>query len=96
MSVVRTHRYSVTEDDLPELIARRATLVDVIRSRFPGLTEVRLARLPDGTLTDAWRWESADQMQNALAAVGGVPEAGAAMSLTSYDSAEDSVIIDEL
>jgi hypothetical protein len=95
-SVIRTHRYVVAEVDLPELIARRARLIKAVRSRFPGLSEARLARLPDGTLTDAWRWASAIQMHDALAAVGDIPGVGATMAMLDYESSEDSVIIDEL
>jgi hypothetical protein len=95
MAVVRTHRYTVGDGDFPELLARRAVLIATIRAAFPGLTDVRLTRLEDGTLTDAWRWDSAEQMRAALAAAPSLAEAGAAMSLTRGRTAEDAEIVDE-
>jgi hypothetical protein len=95
MAVTRTHRYTVDPADLPEFLSRRAALITTIRKTYPGLVEVRLTRLPDGTLTDSWRWDSAEHMQNALAAAPTLAEVGAAMSLTRDSSAEDGEIIDE-
>jgi hypothetical protein len=81
--------------DLDELIARRATLIDAIRAAHPGLAETRLTRLEDGTFTDVWRWDSAKQMQAALADMARFPEARAAMSLTRDATAVNGVIVDE-
>jgi hypothetical protein len=95
MAVSRTHRYTVDPADLDELIARRATLIAAIRAAHPGLAEARLTRLEDGTFTDVWRWDSAEQMQAALADMARFPEARAAMSLTRDATAVDGEIIDE-
>lgn len=94
MAVVRTHHYSVAPADLNELLARRATVIVAIRAAHPGLAETRLTRLEDGTFTDIWRWDSAEQMQAALAMMP-TPEARAAMSLTRDATAHDGEIIDE-
>ena len=95
MAASRTHRYTVDPADLDELIARRATLITAIRAAHPGLAEARLTRLEDGTFTDVWRWDSAEQMQAALADMARFPEARAAMSLTRDATAVDGEILDE-
>jgi hypothetical protein len=96
MAAVRMYRYTVDPADLEELLARRAKLIDALRAAHPGLAEARLARLADGTYSDVWRWESAEQMQ---AALGGMSRlgalAGAAWSLTGDRSAVDGEIVDE-
>ena len=95
MAVSRTHRYTIDPTDLAELIARRATLIAAIRAAHPGLAEARLTRLEDGTFTDVWRWDSAEQMQAALADMARFPQARAAMSLTRDATAVDGEIVDE-
>jgi len=95
MAVSRTHRYTIDPADLDELIARRATLIAAIRAAHPGLAEARLTRLEDGTFTDVWRWDSAEQMQAALADMARFPQARAAMSLTRDATAVDGEIVDE-
>jgi hypothetical protein len=94
MPVARTHHYTIDTADLSELLARRATVISVIRTAHPGLTHTRLTRLQDGTYTDTWRWDTAEHMQAALAAMP-TPEARAAMSLTRDATAVDGDIIDE-
>jgi hypothetical protein len=82
------------ERNLDELIARRATLIAAIWAAHPGLSETRLTRLDDGTFTDVWRWDSAEQMQAALANMASFPEAPAAMALARDRTAVDGEIID--
>jgi len=94
MAVVRTHHYTVDLADLPELLARRAELIAAMRAAYPGLSHTRLTRLDDGTFTDAWRWDTAGQVQAALAAMP-IPRAQAAMSLTRDATAQDGEIVDE-
>jgi hypothetical protein len=94
MAVVRIHRYGVDPADLEQLLARRTTLIDAIRAAHPGLAEAQLTRLEDGTFTDIWRWNSAEQMQAALAAMP-IPEAGPAMSLTRDATAVNGEIVDQ-
>jgi hypothetical protein len=95
MSVVRTHHYRVEPADLAELLVRREALIAAIRAAHPGFAEARLTRLEDGTYTDAWRWDSAEQMKAALAAAPSFPEVPAAMSLTRDGSAQNGEILDE-
>ena len=94
MALVRTHHYTVDPADLPELLARRAAVIAAVRAAHPGLSHTRLTRLDDGTFTDAWRWDTAEQMHAALAAMP-IPEARAAMSLTRDATAQDGEIVDE-
>lgn len=95
MAVVRNHHYKVDPGDVEELIARRAELIAAIRSAFPGLVEARLTRLDDGTFTDVWRWDSAEHMQSAFAAMRTIPEVGPAMALVRDNNAQNGEIIDE-
>jgi hypothetical protein len=95
MAVSRTHRYTVDPADLEELIARRATVIAAIRAAHSGLTEAWLTRLEDGAYTDVWRWDSAEQMQAALAAARNFPAVGATMSLTRDATAQNGEIVDE-
>jgi Antibiotic biosynthesis monooxygenase len=95
MAVSRTHRYSVDPGDLEEFLARRAAVIDAIRAAHPGLSEARLTRLEDGTFTDVWRWDSAEQMQAAAADMARFPQARDAMALTKDRTALDGEIIDE-
>lgn len=95
MSVVRMHRYSVDPANLDELIERRAKLIAAIRAAHPGLAETRLTHLKDGTFTDVWRWDSAEQMRAAGMDLPNFPEARAAMSLTTDATNIDGEIIDE-
>ena len=89
MSVVRTHTFAVDDADLPEFLHRRAALIAAIRADHPGL-----ARLEDGTYTDACRWDSFAQMAAAFPAAGS-PAAVATMSLTSGAAAVNGEIVDE-
>jgi hypothetical protein len=94
MADIRIHRYAVGPGDVEELLERRAALITAIRVDHPGLVETRLIRLEDGSFIDAWRWNSADDMQAALEATP-PPEARRAMSLTQERTFEDSEIVNE-
>ncbi|MET8872377.1 hypothetical protein [Nocardia sp. NPDC004604] len=95
MPVVRIHHYRVAADRLDALLTQRATLIDGIRRANPGLTETRLTRLEDGSYSDTWRWESAEQMLAAIGASQGFPLVGATMALTQDATAETGEIVDE-
>jgi hypothetical protein len=95
MAVVRTHHYTVEPDDFEQLLARRAAVIAAVRAAHPGLAETRLIRLADGSFTDIWRWDSAGQLQAALAEMAAFPEARAAMSLTREAAAQNGTIVDE-
>ncbi|MBU3064317.1 hypothetical protein KO481_22635 [Nocardia sp. NEAU-G5] len=95
MAVLRVHRYRVADGDLDTLLTQRATLIDGIRKAVPGLTQTRLTRLEDGSYTDTWCWESAEQMLTALGASQGLPLTAAAMALTADATVQNGEIVDE-
>ncbi|MFI6316656.1 hypothetical protein ACIBG8_04015 [Nonomuraea sp. NPDC050556] len=95
MSVVRTHAYSVAESDLEEFLARRASLIATVREGHPGLTHAVLIQLADGTYTDTWHWESAEELGAALAAIPTFPEAPLTMALTKDATAQFGEVVDE-
>ena len=94
MAVIRTHQYTVDPDALTEFLSRRAAAIAAVRSRCPGLAHTRVVRHEDGSYTDTWQWESAAQMNDALAAMP-LPEVGAAMSLVRDHDARDGEVLDE-
>ncbi|UBU12562.1 hypothetical protein [Nonomuraea gerenzanensis] len=95
MSAVRSHRYSVPDADLEEFLARRSSLIATVREGHPGLTSTVLIRLEDGTYTDTWHWESAEQLGAALAAIFTFPEAPLTMGLTKDAIALNGEVVDE-
>ncbi|GIH79121.1 hypothetical protein [Planobispora longispora] len=95
MSVVRSHRYSVAHADLEEFLARRNSLIATVREGHPGLTHAVLVRFEDGTYTDTWHWETAEQMDAALAAIATFPEAPLAMALTKDGTVQNGHVVDE-
>ncbi|GAA4959110.1 hypothetical protein [Actinoplanes utahensis] len=95
MTTVRTHTYMVEPADLEEFLARRASLIGTVREAHPGLTATVLIRLDDETYTDTWHWASGPQMQAALAAIGGFPEAPLAMALTKDRTTRDGLVVDQ-
>jgi hypothetical protein len=58
------------------------------------LSGALLVRLEDGTYSDTWRWESADQLFAALAAIPTFPEAPLTMALTKDASVQNGHIVD--
>lgn len=95
MAVVRITRFSVDPANVEEMVNRRAKLVDAVRAAYPGLAEARLARLGDETWIDTWRWDSAANVEAALAGAPELPEAGQAFSVVRDASAELAEIVDE-
>ena len=59
-----------------EVMARRPALEAAIRERLPGLLEIRLVRLDDGTYLDVLRWESRAAADAAVEQIALIPEAG--------------------
>lgn len=94
MSVIRTTRFTVDASDVNELVTRRARLIDAIRAVYPGLVETRLTRLEDGSFADAWRWESAEHLDTALATGPTLPEAGPVFALIGDATADTANLID--
>jgi quinol monooxygenase YgiN len=95
MTAVRTHTYRIDPDNIERLLTQRANLIAGIRAANPGLLEARLTRHEDGTYTDVWRWESAEQMTAALAASAAFPLVGATLALAHDASVQNGEIIDE-
>jgi hypothetical protein len=70
--------------------------VPVRRSRCGrGLVETRLIRHEDGTYTDVWRRESAEQMTTALTAAAGFALVNTTLALTHDAAVQNGEIIDE-
>jgi len=96
-AVIRTTRFEIDPEAVPELIARRNALIAAVRKDFDGLTQARLARVSDREWTDTWVWESEATLKTALAAAaeGRLPEAGPAFAMTTNLSAEVAEVVDE-
>jgi heme-degrading monooxygenase HmoA len=58
-----------------EMLRRRPALETGVREKLPGLLEIRLVRLDDGTYLDVLRWESRDAADAAIEMFAEVPEA---------------------
>ncbi|GAB2605165.1 hypothetical protein [Kribbella endophytica] len=91
---VRMHTYRVSPDDLNEFLSLRAALVADLRTEHPGLAQVQLIRLEDGTYRDTWHWDSFEQMAAAFPAAGS-PQAAAVQSFTADADALNGEIVDE-
>ena len=59
-----------------EMLSRRPALEDGVRQKLPGLLDIRLVRLDDGTYLDVLRWESREAADAATELFAEVPEAG--------------------
>jgi hypothetical protein len=59
-----------------EMLSRRPALEAGVREKLPGLLDIRLIRLEDGTYIDLLRWESRAAADAAIEKFGEVPEAG--------------------
>jgi len=59
-----------------EMIRRRPTLEAGVREKLPGLLDIHLLRLDDGTYIDLLRWESREAADAAIEKFANVPEAG--------------------
>jgi heme-degrading monooxygenase HmoA len=58
-----------------ELLRRRPALEAGVREKLPGLLDIRLVRLDDGTYLDVLRWESREAADAAISRFAEVPEA---------------------
>ena len=95
MSVIRTHTYRIDAADYDTFLERRSALITDNRGSHPGLSAARLVRLEDGTYSDTWHWQSAEQLEAALAAIATFAGARPTMSLTSDGTAQNGVVVDE-
>jgi heme-degrading monooxygenase HmoA len=59
-----------------EMLSRRPALEDGVREKLPGLLDIQLLRLDDGTYIDLLRWESREAADAATEKFANVPEAG--------------------
>ena len=66
-------RYVVEDDQERQFLAKRGAMVEAAKESFPGLIDVTLARLDDGSYVDAWIWEDRRFCEAAMANVETVP-----------------------
>jgi heme-degrading monooxygenase HmoA len=59
-----------------EMLRRRPELEVGVKEKLPGLLDIRLIRLDDGTYLDVLRWESRAAADSAIEKFAVVPEAG--------------------
>ena len=81
MAVYELARFRVDPPDVPTMLSSRDSMVDAIRTRYPGLIQASLARLDDETWIDVWRWESLEKAHAASEGAPELPEAAAMFSL---------------
>ena len=66
-------RYVVQDDQEQQFLAKRGAMLEAAKENFPGLIDVTLAKLDDGSYVDAWIWEDRSFCEAALAKVETVP-----------------------
>jgi heme-degrading monooxygenase HmoA len=66
-----------------EMLRRRPALEAGVREKLPGLIDIRLIRLDDGTYLDLLRWESRAAADAAIERFAEIPEAGEIHDLLS-------------
>jgi hypothetical protein len=66
-------RYIVEGDQEQQFLAKRGAMVKASKENFPGLIDVTLAKLDDGSYVDAWIWEDRSFCEAAMAKVETVP-----------------------
>src|SRR5919109_212477 len=59
-----------------EMLRRRPVLEAGVKEKLPGLLDIRLVRLEDGTYLDVLRWESREAADAAIEKFAEIPEAG--------------------
>ncbi len=66
-------RYVVEGDQEQPFLAKREAMVKAAKENFPGLIDVTLAKLDDGSYVDAWIWEDRSFCEAAMAKAEAVP-----------------------
>jgi hypothetical protein len=66
-------KYVLEDDQEQPFLAKRGAMVEAAKENFPGLIDVTLARLDDGSYVDAWIWEDRSFCEAAMAKVETVP-----------------------
>ena len=74
METLEVVRVRIKEGRETDMLAARPAMIEAGRSRFPGLIDATLARLPDGLWLDVVRWQSQDQAHAAAEAFPTIPE----------------------
>jgi hypothetical protein len=95
MAYLRVVRFTAEPADADQVLAKRAALITAVRSRFPGLTDTRIARIDERTWLDSWRWESAAHAEAAVAGAHDLPETTPAFALVTDPTSEEGEIVDE-
>jgi hypothetical protein len=62
-------RYVVEGDQEQQFLAKRGAMLKAAKENFPGLIDVTLAKLDDGSYVDAWIWEDRSFCEAAMAKV---------------------------
>jgi hypothetical protein len=71
--ILELSRYVVEDDQEQPFLAKRGAMVEAAKENFPGLLDVTLAKLDDGSYVDAWIWEDRSFCEAAMAKVETVP-----------------------
>jgi hypothetical protein len=66
-------RYVVEGDQEQPFLAKRGAMVKAAKENFPGLIDVTLAKLDDGSYVDAWIWEDRSFCEAAMEKLETVP-----------------------
>src|SRR3712207_3645822 len=66
-------KYVIERDQEQPFLAKRERMVEAAKENFPGLIDVMLAKLDDGSYVDAWIWEDRSFCEAAMAKVETVP-----------------------
>src|SRR3712207_5206213 len=66
-------RYVIEREQEQPFLAKREAMVEAAKENFPGLIDVMLAKLDDGTYVDAWIWEDRSFCEAAMAKAEAVP-----------------------
>ena len=72
-STLELGRYIIEGAQEQQFLAKRGAMVEAAKENFPGLIDVMLAKLDDGSYVDAWIWEDRSFCEAAMAKVETVP-----------------------
>jgi hypothetical protein len=73
--VVELARFKVDAESEAEFLAARPAMVEAVLTRVPGLREISLVRLDDGTWVDLVVWSSRGAADRGARIAGALPEA---------------------
>ena len=66
-------RYVIERHQEQPFLAKRGAMIEAAKENFPGLIDVTLAKLDDGSYVDAWIWEDRSYCEAAMAKAEAVP-----------------------